>query len=273
MFNSELLSERYELSAVQQENYQRDGHILLRGVLDQQEIPHYRNLIRETALQHSQEKRSLQERETYGKAFLQIGNLWTKHDEIKRFVLARRFARLAAELMGVPAVRLHFDQALFKEPGGGHTPWHQDQVYWPLDTPNTITMWMPLVDTTANMGTMSFVSGSHREGHLNNLVISDESEDYYDRYVIDNRLSVANSGDMRAGDATFHAGWTLHRAPGNLTDRMRDVMTVVYFADGVRLAKVDSEMRKAAMQVYFPGLNEGDEAKSEQTPIVYDSSD
>ena len=36
---------------------------------------------------------------------------------------------------------------------------------------------------------------------------------------------------MAAGDATFHSGVTLHRAPGNPTNRVRDVMTVIYIAD------------------------------------------
>ena len=41
---------------------------------------------------------------------------------------------------------------------------------------------------------------------------------------------------MAAGDASFHSGWTLHHAPGNATDRMRAVMTIIYFADGTRIA-------------------------------------
>ena len=59
----------------------------------------------------------------------------------------------AAHLLGVDGVRLSHDQALFKEPGGGRTPWHQDQCYWPLDTDKTITMWMPLVDVPGEVGT------------------------------------------------------------------------------------------------------------------------
>src|SRR5207249_11996994 len=55
---------------------------------------------------------------------------------------------------------LYHDQALFKEAGGGRTPWHQDMYYWPLDTDRTITMWMPLVDVPAEVGSMLFASGS-----------------------------------------------------------------------------------------------------------------
>lgn len=50
------------------------------------------------------------------------------------------------DLVGVENVRLSHDQALFKEPGGGHTLGHQDKFYWPLDTDKMITIWMPLVD-------------------------------------------------------------------------------------------------------------------------------
>ena len=44
-------------------------------------------------------------------------------------------------------------------------------------------------------------------------------------------------GALRAGDATFHAGWTIHGAAGNPSHSMRSVMTIIYFADGVRVAR------------------------------------
>lgn len=154
------LSSSYALTPEQIASYRRNGHILLRGVASAEEIASYRPVIEDAAFRYNQEKRALQERDTYGKAFLQISNLWVHDEAVKRFVLARRFAHVAAALMGAERVRLYHDQALFKEPGGGPTPWHQDQFYWPLDTNNTITMWMPLVDASVNMGVMSFVPGS-----------------------------------------------------------------------------------------------------------------
>jgi ectoine hydroxylase-related dioxygenase (phytanoyl-CoA dioxygenase family) len=47
-------------------------------------------------------------------------------------------------------------------PGSGITPWHQDQLYWPLDTGSTVTMWMPLVEVVPEMGCMRLASGSHK---------------------------------------------------------------------------------------------------------------
>ena len=73
---------------------------------------------------------------------------------------SRRFARPPPTL-GVEGVRLYHDQGLVKEPGGGDTPWHQDRYYWPLDTERTVTLWMPLVDVPAEIGTMTFARGTH----------------------------------------------------------------------------------------------------------------
>ena len=106
----------------------------------------------------------MEERDTYGKAFLQIMNFWKVDENVRKFTLAKRFAKVAADLLGVENVRIYHDQALYKEPGGGFTPWHQDQYYWPLSTTNTITMWMPLIDITVDMGMLTFASNSHNSG-------------------------------------------------------------------------------------------------------------
>ena len=95
------------------------------------------------------------------------------------------FAGIAAELLGVSNVRIYHDQALYKEPGGGFTPWHQDQYYWPLDTNNTVTMWMPLIDIDESMGMLTFASGSHNAGFVENVPISDKSEAILEKFIKD----------------------------------------------------------------------------------------
>src|SRR6476659_244734 len=175
--------EDYPLRDEDRVAFQEYGHILLRGVDTTAELAVYQEAIRDTAYRFNTERRKLAERDTYGRAFLQIMNLWRRDERVKEFVFSGKFARLAAALLGVERVRLYHDQALFKEAGGGTTPWHQDQYYWPLDTDRTITMWMPLVDVSAEMGLMRFVSGSHRFGAIRNIEISDESEAVYDQFI------------------------------------------------------------------------------------------
>jgi len=262
------LAQEYPLSPEQVAAFQRDGHILLRGVASQEEVAAYRPFIAEAVARRNRETRPLEERDTYARAFIQITNLWEEDAVARRFVMARRFARIAADLMGVKAVRLYHDQALFKEAGGGHTPWHQDQYYWPLDTNNTITMWMPLVNASTGMGTMTFASNSHKLGSLGELPISDESEEIFRKFVSEHGLHLTHCGAMSAGDATFHYGWTLHSAPGNSTDRMREVMTIIYFEDGARLLKPDHEHRRADLERWHPGQKPGELAASPLNPLL-----
>lgn len=263
------LEGEYSLPNEAAAQYQRDGHILLNDVAAQRDVDNCHDVLRDLVQRYNTNTTPLEERSTYGKAFIQIGNLWEKDESVRRFVLARRFGKIAADLMGVDGVRLYHDQALWKEPGGGHTPWHQDQFYWPLETDKTITMWMPLVDTSAEMGSITFVSGTHRLGYLGDIPISDNSQEYYEQFIRDRELTKSNAGAMRAGDTTFHAGWTLHGAPSNQTQNMRAVMTIIYFADGARVAKLKNSNQEADLKAFFPGLNPGDKAATALNPIIY----
>ena len=74
-------------------------------------------------------------------------------------------------------LRLYHDQALYKEPGGGITPWHADHYYWPLSSDRMCTVWVPLQQTPLEMGPLEFASGSHRFRVFGrDMPISDESE-------------------------------------------------------------------------------------------------
>jgi ectoine hydroxylase-related dioxygenase (phytanoyl-CoA dioxygenase family) len=263
------LAQDFALDPEQVASYQQNGHILLRGVAGPAAMAYYRPVIREAAYRYNTETRPLAERDTYGKAFLQIMNLWEKDEAVRRFVMTRRFARIAAELMGVKAVRIYHDQALFKEPEGGPTPWHQDQYYWPLDTDKFVTMWMPLTDLSSEMGPMTFASGSHKLGYLGKLPISDESQAIFDELIKSKGLSLTYGQAMAAGDATFHAGWTLHGTPANRTSLPREAMTIIYFADGVRVGEINNQNREKDLQRWLPGLKPGDLAASPLNPLVY----
>lgn len=264
------LSDAYPLTADQIGSYQENGHILLREVASPSEVAAYRDAILNAVERYKTETRSLDERETtFQKAFLQIMNLWQHDDTVRRLVLARRYAKIAAELMGVDGVRIYHDQALFKEPGGSHTPWHQDHFYWPIDTDNTITMWMPLVDATRDMGTMTFVSGSHKMGNLGKWGISDDSEEKLQKLIEQHGLELSYAGDMAAGDATFHAGSTLHRALPNESDRMREVMTVIYYADGAHVKEPATEAEQSDLDRWLPGAQPGDLAATSINPLLY----
>ena len=143
--------------------------------------------------------------------------------------------------------------------------------YWPLATDQTITMWMPLVDVTEEMGIMQFATGSHREGLIKSVGIGDRSEAELSKFVASQGFAVHGAPAMRAGDATFHSGWTLHRAPPNETDKLRPVMTIIYFADGARVEEPDPTRNEGDLASWLPGLKAGDLAASELNPVLYRS--
>ena len=244
------------------------GHTLVRNILSDDEIAVYRPVIVSAAERYNTERRKMEDRDTYGKAFLQIMNLWRSDEAVKRFVLSKRLGKIAADLLGVQNVRVYHDQALFKEPGGGPTPWHQDQYYWPIDTNNTVTMWMPLVDIDVDMGMLTFASGSFGKGSIFDFEISDESESAFNNYVERENFPISRAQTMKAGDATFHRGFTIHNAPGNQSDKMREVMTIIYMADGARVSQPKNEWQKNDLAKWLMNKPVGELIDSELNPRV-----
>ncbi len=260
------LTSTYPLADEAVTAFRRDGHVLLRSVADAAEVAPYREAVTGAVHRLSTETRSLDERDTYGRAFLQVTNLWQQDETCAGFVLASRFAGIAAALLGTEHVRLYHDQALYKEPGGGPTPWHQDAMYWPLDGQRCLTMWMPLVDVTPERGGLAFASGSHLAGPLSDIGISDASQEHFDHLLPQSPYAVTEPVAMAAGDATFHAGWTVHKALPNGGDRAREVMTVIWFADGLRVQPPRNPAQANDLAEWLPGLAPGDLAASPLNP-------
>jgi ectoine hydroxylase-related dioxygenase (phytanoyl-CoA dioxygenase family) len=261
------LNGRYALAPDAVAAFQRDGHVLLRGVASTDEVAAFRPVVSSAVKRFNRESRPLAERDTYGKAFLQVLNLWEHDADVRRFVFAERFAGVAAELLGTDSVRIYHDQALVKEPGGGHTPWHQDAIYWPLEGTRCITMWMPLVDISTDMGIMTFVNGSNTNA-LGEEAISDGSEAHFDALVNQTGATLSVPVAMSAGDATFHGGWTLHKAGANTSSITREVMTVIYFASDLTVQTPINEPQRRDLARWLPGLVPGDAAASDLNPVV-----
>jgi ectoine hydroxylase-related dioxygenase (phytanoyl-CoA dioxygenase family) len=249
-------------------DFRTKGHALTEQLLPAGDVPFWRAAISEAAYKNNRETRKMEERDTYGKAFLQIMNLWEVDERVRAFVLARRFAGVAAQLLGVDNVRLYHDQALYKEAGGGLTPWHQDQYYWPLSTTKTVTMWMPLVDIDQDMGMLTFASGSQLDGRIGNIAISDESEEMLETHINGKGYAIHRAKQMRAGDATWHYGWTLHSAPGNLSHATREVMTIIYFADGATVTEPINTHQENDRQRWLRGVEPGKFATSDLNPLL-----
>ena len=288
MLNIELnlpkLSSNYPVSSENIQEFEKQGHIFLPGVVSQAEIDAYRPYILKAMQRNIQENHAI-EKLVQGSQenWIYINNLWSLDHIARRFILASRFGQIAAELLGVDAVRLFRDQTYFKKPGGTDTPWHQDGYFMPLDTEKIITMWLPLVEVTPEMAPMNFVTGSHCGAkYLGTSMPQPEKMSEFAELIIKNGYEITSYNRFAAGDVTFHSGWTLHSAPTNKSDRTREVLVMVYYAHGTRIAqpkqlnsqtplpeRFAEQMRQQTKNSCFPGLKPGDLAVTSMNPLIY----
>lgn len=263
---SEELDSSYQITKEQVSFYNENGYIKLKQVLSAELLEHYRQRVQARVAELSADAVPLEQRSTYGKAFLQIMNLWTESNDVKEFVFGKRLARIAAELMQVSGVRIYHDQALYKEAGGGITPWHADQYYWPVSSDRMITAWVPLQRTPLEMGPLAFCAKSHRLPIGRDLEISDESETTLQQAL--STFTIEDS-EFDLGELSFHSGWTFHRAGANSTTRAREVMTVIYMDETMTLAEPKNKDQANDVERWCPGVKVGQVVASPLNPVVY----
>jgi hypothetical protein len=117
----EHLNQPYQLDDSQIKFYDEHRYIKLKQVFDSHTLAYLNEAVSNRVAIMNQEHRSLEERSTYGKAFLQLFNLWTQDEVVKELVFSKRLGHIATQLMQTNGVRIYHDQALFKEGGGGMT--------------------------------------------------------------------------------------------------------------------------------------------------------
>ena len=263
-----FLSEPYALTQEQIDYYQQNRYIKLKQVLNEESLLYFNQVITDRVNQMNKVSTALHERTTYGKAFLQLFNLWREDELVRELVFSKRLAKVAADLIETEGVRIYHDQALFKEGGGGITPWHADQYYWPLESDKTVTIWIPLQSTPLELGPLEFSAGSHQLLEGRDLEIGDESE-----VTIEQKLRVTDFRHViepfDAGEVSFHSGWVFHRAGANVTDQMRKVMTVIYMDQNMKLKNPENENQINDWNTWCPGAKVGEIIDTPLNPVLY----
>jgi ectoine hydroxylase-related dioxygenase (phytanoyl-CoA dioxygenase family) len=263
-----FLGENYVLTDDQVAFYQKNRYIKLKQVLNNEALQFFNTAITNRVNKMNTVTTRVEERSTYGKAFLQLFNLWREDEIVKKLVFSKRLAKIAADLMQTNGVRIYHDQALFKEGGGGITPWHADQYYWPLETDKTITAWIPLQATPLPLGPLEFSAGSHQVIEGRELEIGDKSE-----ILIQQKLKVTDFKHViepfDAGEISFHSGWVFHRAGANSTDQMRKVMTVIYMDKEMKLKQPENKNQVNDWNTWCPGAKIGEVIDSPINPVLF----
>lgn len=265
-----MLDEPYPLQSAQIDQFQREGFIHLPGVFDAATLASVEPILTELTLAHDPERgKKLTDKDLYGQAFIQVGNLWEMDERARAFSFSKRLARIATELMGTRGVRMYHDQSLYKEARGGITPWHVDQQYWPLASPHSVTAWIPLHAVPLDQGPMAFGRASHLRDIARDLEISAESEavicEQVQRQGID-----AYVQPYALGDVSFHSGWTLHRAGPNETTRPRKVHTVIYMDIDMRLAEPRNANQESDWRKWSPSTRVGEVMDDPLNPVLFE---
>ena len=263
-----FLEEPYSVTPEQIAFYEEHQYIKLKHVLNEESLAFFQEAITRQVHNMNTVETPIETRTTYGKAFLQLFNLWQENELIKKLILSKRLAKIATDLMQTSGVRLYHDQALFKESGGGITPWHADQYYWPLASDKTITAWIPLQATPIEMGPLEFSAGSHRIVAGRELEIGDESE-----ARIQQNLKVTDFKHViepfDAMEISFHSGWVFHRAGANKSSQMRKVMTIIYMDQDMKLKNPENKSQLQDWQTWCPGAVPGAVIDTPLNPVIF----
>jgi ectoine hydroxylase-related dioxygenase (phytanoyl-CoA dioxygenase family) len=213
-------------------DFARDGFAVVPDLLDADELVRFGSAVDEGVTRRSsRDSRTLAEKSRYEQSFVQCQNLWEDCPGVRPLTFHPAITAAAAQLLGVAAIRIWHDQALYKEAGGRETDAHQDQPYWPIAETDTITAWIPFEGSTMENGAMGYVPGSHRLGIRKFVnIFGGRPEDPLTLDGLKNRTPVYV--EVPPGAVAFHHGLTFHLARANSTSRSRRVHTAIYFADG-----------------------------------------
>ena len=246
-------------------SFREHGFVVVRDLLAADELDHFTPLVdAAVAKRQAGDRRSLAEKSRYERSFQQCMNLWEDCPEVRPLSFHPRVAECAARLLGVSALRLWHDQALYKEVGGRETDPHQDHPYWPIAESNNITAWIPLDGSSLEAGAMGYVPGSHRFG-VSRFVNIFGQKPPYDLLAGPEARGIAPVFvEVPRGGVAFHHGRTIHLARANQSPRVRRVHTMIFFADG---STRGSEFPH--FSVDRAGIAVGERIASDATPLAW----
>lgn len=210
----------FELSTLQEENFKRDGFLVVDKLIDNDTVDelrdHFNRLFRgefETGITPDE----VNWLEGSGDPTLtrQICNAWKADIAVAKVVTRSDIGKAIATLGGWPGARVMIDNVIWKPPQTRELAYHQDNAYLSWYTPSELlSCWIALDDTSEQGGTIEFVRGSHKWHHS-----QPEGEfhgpDDYKRYM---NIAAEKEGvdpeiiyvEVPKGGGSFHHGWTWH---------------------------------------------------------------
>lgn len=162
-------------------------------------------------------------------------NLIVRDDTVREFALSQPIAAIMHDLLG-PAVRLYWDQAVYKKPGEQKEfPYHQDNGYTFVAPQAYVTLWLALNDATLDNGCPWVIPGVHTQGTLQH----DNAPYGVEVSGINACRDQAVSCPLNAGDAVIFSSLTPHMTGANVTGGTRKAFILQYMPDGAQRHDAD----------------------------------
>jgi ectoine hydroxylase-related dioxygenase (phytanoyl-CoA dioxygenase family) len=118
------------------------------------------------------------------------------------------------------------------------------------------------------MGPLSFARGSHRFSHGRDMPISDESEAVLQAALAEQDFQLVQE-PFALGDASFHLGWTFHRAGVNAGSATRRVMTIIYIDADATVAEPVNGPQRSDLATYLKNTPVGEVPDNDLNPVLY----
>lgn len=212
------------------EQFERDGAIILRNVIDLSWIVRMREAV--DAVLSDPGKYASDQQESAGGRFYGDFFLWRSNDEFRDFIFHSPLSQIAQRVLRSQKVNFFYEHLLVKEPGtAARTPWHQDLPYWCIGGWQIASIWVPFDRATPDNGAVTYVRGSHlwgkeyRPRSFGSRPRESEAEtnELEEAPDIDARPQDFDfvTGILEPGDVFVHHARTLHGAPGNASSTQR----------------------------------------------------
>ncbi len=257
----EELATPYPITADQVESFRSDGFIKLKQVLSPAALG---------TLRREMSRLFKEVGDRLGSQFGSLEMMWERSQIVRAFVFSPRLAKIAADLLGVSAVRLYHDNGLSKQPGCGRTPWHYDDHHFPIATQNVCTVWAPVQAIPDIMGPLGFAKGLHLVESVSDIPFN-KFDTSYDRRIMERFRDLeveVNQTPFELGEVSYHHNRNFHTAGPNLTTTPRMVLATTYFEDGSRVIDAP-HMVNGDWRGFMPGIEPGEVIDTPLNPVLY----
>lgn len=243
-----------DFKSSQKEEYHKNGYVFTRELFSKEEIEVLANSARND---QAMDKASSTRDDGEGNPVRL--SLWTQPGDgiYGAFSRSERIVNRVEQLIDDEAYHYHSKMIYKDARTGGAWAWHQDYGYWyefGALYPNFCSVMIAVDDATVENGCLQVLKGSHLMGRVNHNLTGEQAGADLERIEAAKERMELVYCEMRAGDALFFHGNTLHCSAANLSENPRWAMICCYNARS-------NEAYKESTQPPYTKLHKMDNSK------------